>query len=179
MKAIIKPRSRGARKLPPYITRLSDVHGKGVFARRRILPGECIVEYKGERIDWATALKRAEAAGSPINHTFFFSLADGRIIDGGTNGNDARFMNHSCEPNCEPLEHEDGRVFIYSLMEIEPGQELTYYYALIYEGRHTTAIKRSFPCRCGAPACTGTMLAPKNRTSPAKQRKIRSTGKTL
>jgi len=156
------------RKLPPYIVKTSGVHGNGVFARRRIPAGERIVEYQGERIEWATALARAEAAGAPISHTFFFSLADGRVIDGARHGNEARFINHSCEPNCEPFEHEDGRVYIYSLMDIERGEELTYYYALIYEGRHTPTIKRAFPCHCGSPGCTGTMLTPKSRKKPVK-----------
>ncbi len=156
------PAKSGA-KLPPFMVKTSKVHGKGVFARRKIAPGECIVEYQGERIAWALAQQRAAAAGGPVNHTFFFSLADGRVIDGASGGNDARFINHSCEPNCEPLEHEDGRVYLYSLMDIGRGEELTYYYALIYEGRHTAAIKRAFPCQCGSPACTGTMLAPKSR----------------
>lgn len=154
---------------PPYIVRASAVHGKGVFARRKIPAGDCIIEYRGERIEWATALERADAAGGPVNHTYFFSLADGRVIDGGSHGNDARFINHSCEPNCEPLEHDDGRVYIYSLMDIEPGEELAYYYALIFEGRHTAGIKRAFACRCGASSCTGTMLAPKGRKKPVKQ----------
>lgn len=164
----MQPRAGIREKLPLYKVKASDVHGNGVFARRRIPAGECIVEYQGERIEWAAALKRAEAAGAPISHTFFFSLADGRVIDGASQGNEARFINHSCEPNCEPLEHEDGRVFIYSLMDIERGEELTYHYALIYEGRHTAAIKRAFPCHCGSPSCSGTMLAPKSRRKLTK-----------
>jgi len=98
-----------------------------------------------------------KAAPSTI---LFFSVAEGRVIDGGSRGNEARFINHSCEPNCEPFEHDDGRVYIYSLRDIERGEELTYYYALIYEERHTKAVKRAFPCRCGFPNCAGTMLAP-------------------
>ncbi len=155
---------------PSYIVKASPVHGNGVFARREIPAGDCIIEYQGERIAWTTALERADAAGGPVNHTYFFSLADGRVIDGASHGNDARFINHSCEPNCEPLEHDDGRVHIYSLMDIAPGEELTYYYALIFEGRHTQAIKRAFVCRCGAPGCSGTMLAPKSRKKSAKQK---------
>ncbi|MGV3741885.1 MAG: SET domain-containing protein [Burkholderiaceae bacterium] len=139
------------------------MHGKGVFARAFIGAGQRIIEYKGERISWETALERAASAGQAIGHTYFFSLADGRVIDGARRGNAARFINHSCEPNCEPLEHDDGRVFIYALHDIEPGEELSYYYALIYEGRHTAAVKSQFPCHCGAPNCTGTMLAPKRR----------------
>jgi SET domain-containing protein len=166
--SLIQPLNKTVPTSPPYKVKSSDVHGNGVFATRRIAAGACVVEYQGERIEWETAQARAEAAGGPISHTFFFSLSDGRVIDGAVNGNEARFINHSCEPNCEPLEHEDGRVFIYSLMDIEPGEELSYHYALIYEGRHTAAIKRSFPCHCGSPSCTGTMLAPKRRSKATK-----------
>jgi SET domain-containing protein len=154
---------RASHVLLPYVVRSSTIQGNGVFARRKIPAGSVVIEYQGERITWPRAQKRAEAAGTPLSHTYFFTLNDGRIIDGGSQGNAARFINHSCEPNCEPLEHMDGRVFIYSLTDIERGEELTYYYALIYEGRHTKAIKQSFPCHCGSPSCTGTMLAPKVR----------------
>jgi SET domain-containing protein len=147
---------------PAYEVRRSTIHGNGVFASRDIEAGECIVEYEGERISSDESAIRAEQGGGPINHTFFFSLADGRVIDGGSGGNDARFINHACEPNCEAYE-EDGRVFIYALQEIAKGEELNYNYALIYEERHTAAVKKQFECRCGAPSCTGTMLAPKKR----------------
>lgn len=146
----------------PYEVRRSTVHGNGVFASRHIDAGECIVEYLGERITSEESDIRAERGGGPVNHTFFFSLADGNVIDGGSGGNDARYINHACEPNCEAYE-EDGRVFIYALQDIEQGEELNYNYALIYEERHTAAVKKLFECRCGAPSCTGTMLAPKKR----------------
>lgn len=170
-RSLIQLHKKTGPKSPPYKVKSSDVHGNGVFATRRISAGACIVEYRGERIEWETAQERAEAAGSPISHTFFFSLSDGRVIDGAVHGNEARFINHSCEPNCEPLEHEDGRVFIYSLMDIATGEELSYHYALIYEGRHTAAIKRSFPCYCSSPSCTGTMLAPKRKKKQSKSRR--------
>lgn len=147
---------------PSYEVRRSPVHGNGVFARRKIPAGERIDEYLGERISTDESARRAEAGGGPINHTFFFSLADGQVIDGGSNGNDARFINHGCEPNCE-AEEDDGRVYIFALHDIEKGEELKYNYALIYEERHTPAVKKAFECRCGAPTCTGTMLAPKKR----------------
>jgi SET domain-containing protein len=152
---------------PPCKVKLSPVHGNGVFATRKIEAGECIIEYTGERIDWPEALRRAEASAGPVNHTFFFSLADGNVIDGGSQGNDARWINHACEPNCEAYEDE-GKVFIHSLMEIEKGEELNYNYALVYEARHTAAVKKSFECRCGTPGCLGTMLAPKKRKSRAQ-----------
>lgn len=146
-----------------YSVRSSPIHGRGVFATRTIAPGERIIEYRGERVSWDEALRRATAKGAPVNHTYFFSVSDGRVIDGESRGNAARFINHSCEPNCHALEHDDGRVFIYALCEIAPGEELGYNYALIYDGRHTAAVKRAFACHCGTPSCPGTMLAPKRR----------------
>ena len=148
---------------PAFEVHSSPVHGNGVFARRRIEAGERIVEYEGRRIEWDEATERAEQKGWPVNYTLFFTLADGRVIDGGDEGNDARFINHSCEPNCEAYE-EDERVFIHALRDIEPGEELNYNYALVYDGRHTPAIKKAFACRCGSELCTGVMLAPKKRS---------------
>ena len=162
------PSSPKAASAPvPYEVRRSPIHGNGVFATRHIEPGEQIDEYTGERITAEESAIRAEAGGGPVNHTFFFSLADGMVIDGGSGGNDSRYINHACEPNCEAQE-DDGRVFIYALQPIEPGEELNYNYALIYEERHTAAVKRAFECRCGAPSCTGTMLAPKKRKPRSK-----------
>ncbi|MRV73046.1 SET domain-containing protein-lysine N-methyltransferase [Duganella sp. FT92W] len=150
-------------RTPLYIVKESPVHGRGVFARQPIAAGERIIEYTGEIISSDESARRAEASGGPVNHTFFFSLADGNLIDGGSNGNDARFINHSCDPNCEAYE-EDGRVFIHALRDIEQDEELNYNYALIYEARHTPAIKKAFACYCGAANCTGVMLAPKKRS---------------
>jgi len=145
---------------PLYEVRQSPVHGNGVFARRPIPAGERIIEYTGQRISWDKATRRAEEAGGPINHTFYFSLADGRVIDGGRNGNEARWINHACTPNCEAFE-DDGKVYIHAMQDIEAGAELNYNYALIYDERHTPKLKKLFACRCGTADCTGTMLAPK------------------
>lgn len=150
-------------RTPLYIVKESPIHGRGVFARQPIAAGERIIEYTGEIITSDESARRAEASGGPINHTFFFSLADGNLIDGGSNGNEARFINHSCDPNCEAYE-EDGRVFIHALRDIEKDEELNYNYALIYEARHTPAVKKAFACYCGAANCTGVMLAPKKRS---------------
>ncbi len=155
--------TRSAKSAPAYEVRKSPVHGNGVFALRPIGAGERIIEYRGERISWDAATQRAADAGGPINHTFFFTLADGRVIDGGSRGNAARWINHACSPNCEAFE-DDGRVYIHAMRDIEAGEELNYNYALIYDERHTPALKKLFACRCGTPGCTGTMLAPKKRT---------------
>jgi SET domain-containing protein len=160
----MSPSSKNAasKQQASYEVRKSPVHGNGVFAMRPIPAGERIIEYRGERISWDDATRRAVERGGPVNHTFYFSLADGRVIDGGRRGNDARWINHACEPNCEACE-DDGRVYIHALRDIDTGEELNYNYALIYDERHTPALKRLFECRCGTPGCTGTMLAPKRR----------------
>jgi len=151
-----------AKRGPAYRVHHSRIHGRGVFAQRDIGAGERVIEYRGREISWEEAQVRAEESGAPHNHTFFFSLSNGNVVDGGDHGNAARWINHSCEPNCEAIEDE-GRIYIYALHDIPSGTELSYSYPLIYEGRHTAAIKRAFACRCGAPGCSGTMLAPKPR----------------
>jgi SET domain-containing protein len=165
------PSNTATNPLSSVIVRNSPVHGVGVFTRRRLSAGDCIIEYTGERIEWGVAQQRSDEQDGPLNLTYYFSLSDGRVIDGGSDGNEARFINHSCEPNCEAVEDDDGRVFLYAMQEIERGEELSYSYPLIYEGRHTPAVKREFACRCGAPTCSGTMLMPKRSARYQAQKK--------
>ncbi|NEX63784.1 SET domain-containing protein [Noviherbaspirillum galbum] len=150
------------RRSGKIIVQDSPVHGKGVFAARDIAEGSRIVEYKGEIISSREAERRENLKPADCFHTFFFSLEDGKIIDGGRLGNSARWINHSCEPNCEARE-EDGRVYIYALRDLREGEELNYDYGLILEQRHTPAIKKAYECRCGAKTCRHTLLAPKKR----------------
>jgi hypothetical protein len=157
------PSSASTRQPPLYRVRNSSIHGKGVFAARKIAAGTRIIEYEGDRITSRQAAKRHDKKDGDPHHTFFFSLESGRVIDGDSNGNDARWINHACDPNCEAIE-EDGRVFIYALRDIRRGEELGYDYKLFLEERHTAALKRAFACRCGAPNCRGTMLISKRRT---------------
>ena len=140
--------------------RKSGVHGKGVFALSDIAEGETIIEYVGELISWKEAQRRHPHDPSDPNHTFYFSLDDGRVIDAAHGGNNARWINHSCNPNCE-ADEEDGRVFIKALRHIKPGEELNYDYGLIIDERYTKKLKAEYECRCGARNCRGTMLAPK------------------
>ncbi|HEY8605771.1 MAG TPA: SET domain-containing protein-lysine N-methyltransferase [Noviherbaspirillum sp.] len=149
---------------PLYKVRNSKIHGNGVFAARKIAAGTRIIEYGGKRISWKEAVRRENLKAADDFHTFFFSLDDGKIIDGGDDGNDARWINHSCEPNCEARE-EDGRVHIYALRDIARGEELYYDYGLIMEERYTPALKKAYRCLCGTPSCRQTLLAPKRRKS--------------
>ena len=100
----MKPAQSNADSLLPdtYIkVRNSKVHGNGVFAARKIPAGARIIEYQGKRISEKQAEKRFGQDPENPHHTFFFSLESGKLIDGGDEGNDARWINHSCEPNCE------------------------------------------------------------------------------
>lgn len=140
--------------------RRSGVHGKGVFALQPIAAGERILEYKGEIIGWPEALRRHPHDPSDPNHTFYFHIDDKHVIDANVGGNAARWINHACEPNCQ-ADEEGGRVFISALRDLAPGEELFYDYGLVIDERYTPALKRQYACRCGSPACRGTMLAPK------------------
>ena len=142
--------------------RRSGVHGKGVYANALIAEGERIIEYKGEHISWKEALKRHPHDPADPNHTFYFSLEDGDVIDAKFGGNRARWINHACQPKCEAREKK-GRVFIHALRDIAGGEELFYDYGLVIDARYTKKLKKEFECRCGSPKCRGTMLAPKEK----------------
>ena len=143
----------------------SPIHGRGVFANKNISKDECILEYKGERISWKVALERHPHDPSQPNHTFYFSISNGKVIDGKHKGNDAKWINHSCDPNCYANEIKDKnnrlRVFLYAKKNIKEGEELFYDYNLEIEGKHTKALKKDYLCKCGSKKCRGTMLSKK------------------
>ena len=147
----------------PYVVRRSHIHGRGVFAARTIRKGTDIIEYRGERITMKEADRRPDSDPDNPYHTFLFELDDGRVIDADVRGNAARWINHSCAPNCEPYEDDDGRVFIAAKRTIRKGEELAYDYQLNIDGRVTKAMREAYACRCGAPRCRGTMLGRKRR----------------
>lgn len=151
------PARAGQRRIQ---VRRSGIHGRGVFALQEIGAGEVVIEYKGEKITWQEADRRHQAAaeGDPY-HTFLFQTEGGWVIDGGAQGNSARWINHSCEPNCEAQEDERGRIFIVTLHPIATGQELFFDYALELHEKPTKALRQAYACHCGTPSCRGTMLA--------------------
>jgi SET domain-containing protein len=127
--------------------RSSAIHGRGGFAAREIKRGTRVIEYVGEIIDKGESLKRCEA-----NNEFIFTLDEGSDVDGSVAWNPARFVNHSCEPNCE-AEVEDGHIWIVALRDIAAGEEVTFNYGFDLEDY------RDYPCRCGARECVGYMIA--------------------
>jgi SET domain-containing protein len=136
------------------------VHGKGVFAVQDIAEGEVLMEYTGEVITWQEAQDRHPHDPLQPNHTFYFHVDEDRVIDAKFGGNSARWINHSCDPNCF-ADEQDGRIFITALRNIAAGEELNYDYGLIIEERYTPRLKAEYPCWCGAANCRGTLLAPK------------------
>jgi len=159
---------KGKKKGPRIVVRRSGIHGRGVFARRAIAEGETIVEYKGERVSEDEIGRRYPEDMHGINHTFVFGIEYDLNIDGGSKGNSARWINHSCAPNCDTYE-EDKRIFIRAARDIRPGEELTYDYAIEAGERLTKAVKARWPCWCGAKTCRGTVLVP----TPPKKKKAK------
>jgi Proteins containing SET domain len=135
--------------------RESGVHGRGVYA--------------AQFIPKARALSNTQANASPGKplpttndpHTFNFGLENGDVINPEVGGNDARWINHSCDPNCETVE-EDDRVFIDAIRDIQPGEELLYDYHMELDEPITESAKKKFACHCGASNCRGTMIDSRN-----------------
>ena len=125
----------------------SSIHGTGVFARQAIPAGGRILEYVGERISKRESLRRCEA-----NNECIFALNAEQDLDGNVPWNPARFINHSCAPNCE-ARMQDGRIWIIAHRDIQPGEEITFNYAYDLEDY------KNYPCRCGAPNCVGYIVA--------------------
>ena len=148
-----------------YVVRNSGIHGRGVFATRTIRKGTTIIEYRGERTTWEIARTRPDSDPDNPHHTFIFELNDGNVIDAEVRGNAARWINHSCAPNCDTYEDERGRVFIEARRTIRAGEELTYDYQLSYDGRIGPRVLAAYACRCGARTCRGSMLVGRRRKS--------------
>ena len=148
------------RTVLPFEIRESPMQGFGAFATRPISAGVRLVEYAGERLTPAEADARYPDVEGERHHTFLFAIDDDVVIDAAVDGNAARFINHSCDPNCDAV-IDAGRIWIDTLREVATGEELAYDYAYVLEERHSPAAKRRFPCHCGAARCRGTILAKK------------------
>ena len=162
---------------PLYKVTRSSVHGYGAFATRDIKKGETLDEYLGDRITHAQADKRYEDHDENDNHTFLFIVDKKTVIDAGIGGNDARFINHKCDPNCES-EIKKGRVFIVATRKIAKGEELGYDYQIGREKDDPENVDEIYACRCGSPKCRGTMLWPAKRPVPRKKKRKSAAAKS-
>lgn len=155
---------RTARDNMLYEVRKSNIQGRGLFAARRIQPGQKIIQYTGERIPNDEADRRYDEENMERHHTFLFTLDDETCIDGDVRTNTARLINHSCDPNCEAIIEKE-EIWIYALKNIQPGVELAYDYK--YERTGGKEMEKFYVCHCGAAKCRGSIMA------PAKKRRRR------
>ncbi len=149
--------------------RRSRIHGNGVFALRSIRKGQEIVHYLG-KLRTHEDVDGAYDAAADDGHTFYFTLNDKYVVDAASRGNAARWINHSCRPNCEAVTEEDpsgdprkDRILIQAIRDIAAGDELSYDYGISFDGSVTAREKTLWACRCGAPNCKGTLLEPRKR----------------
>jgi uncharacterized protein len=160
---------------PMIEVRHSPIHGYGVFALRRIRKGTAIIEYIGDRVSHEEADARYEDKDPKDSHTFLFTVDAKTVIDAGVKGNDARYINHRCDPNCQSTAVSK-RIFIEAVRTIQPGEELAYDYQIQRDPDDAPNVDKVFACRCGAKDCRGSMLeAP---TKPRKSRLGKRAGKS-
>lgn len=155
------------------ILRRSTIHGNGLFAARDLPSGHRLIEYRGRRLTHAQA-ENLNCHGEDSGHTFLFTVNERYVIDGSIEGNSARWINHSCAPNCEAVLEENSRdarrdrIYIETVRKVRAGEELSYDYGIMLEGtRHTERLKRIWGCRCGTRRCSGTLLKPKRARARA------------
>lgn len=153
---------------PFHEVRQSPIAGLGAFAARRIRKGTRIIEYTGERISTEEADARYGDDPSAHPHVVLFIVDKRTVIDGGAGGGEARFINHSCEPNCQTV-MDKKRIYVEALRTIEKDEELVYDYHLDFGQDPTEEDREKFACRCGAATCRGTMLAPPKEKKPRRK----------
>jgi uncharacterized protein len=165
---------RAPHRKPLFEVRHSRIHGYGVFALRRIRKGTTVIEYLGDRVTHDLANERYAHKDPKDGHTFLFTVDAKTVIDAGVNGNEARFVNHGCHPNCQTV-NTGKRIFIEALRTIQPGEELAYDYQIQRDDDDPADVDVIFACRCGAKNCRGSMLeAPKKRRKAQARRRGRA-----
>jgi len=141
----------------------SGIHRNGVFAKTDIPKGTMVIEYIGRKItkgesDVLLEYTQNNYNRDPENHagTYVFDLDDEWDLDGDTPENDAKFINHSCEPNCA-CDIREGHVWINALRDIKKGEEITYNYCFeINEDDPYDFMEH--PCKCGSKRCVGYIM---------------------
>ena len=165
------------------IVKESGIHNKGVFAKKNISKGSRIIEYTGEKISKEEGTLRLDE--SYLKHsmnpkenaaTYIFELDDENDIDGDVDNNPAKYINHSCDPNCE-VDISEGHIWIYALKDIKKGEELHYNYGHELNPKDMYDFKKH-PCYCGSINCVGYMVAeedwPKMKELIEKEKQIKN-----
>jgi len=159
-----------ASRLPLFEVRHSPIHGYGVFAARRIRRGTIVIEYLGDRVSHDEADARYEDKDPDDNHTFLFTVDAKTVIDGGVGGNEARYINHGCDPNCTSTA-KNKRIYVQAVRTIQPGEELAYDYQIERDPDDPPNVDAIFACRCGAAKCRGSMLVARRKSGKPKGKK--------
>ncbi|MBF0198906.1 MAG: SET domain-containing protein [Planctomycetes bacterium] len=136
-----------------FKVRKSGVHGRGVFCTEKISREETVMEYLGEKVSIKEGDRRAEvqmkkASKGKVGAVFLFELNTRYYLDGNIPGNPAKYINHSCDPNCR-FENDRGHIYVISQKSLKPEDELTVDYGFDAE------IYEDHPCRCGSENCVG------------------------
>jgi hypothetical protein len=158
------------KKRPLFEVRHSRIHGYGVFAARRIRKGTTVVEYLGDRVSHDVADSRYEDKDPNDNHTFLFTVDSKTVIDGGVGGNEARYINHGCDPNCASTA-QNKRIYVEAIRTIQAGEELAYDYQIERDPEDPPNVDDIFACRCGAAKCRGSMLVARKKSSKKSSKK--------
>ena len=138
-----------------------------MYAGRGIAEGDRIIEYTGSRISNVEADALGDDESMTRHHTFLFAVDDDVVIDATRGGNESRYINHSCDPNCESVVVR-GHVYLHALREIGAGEELVYDYWYVTDDDYTLEeLRRIYPCRCHAANCRGTLARPPRRRRKA------------
>lgn len=145
--------------------RRSPIHGLGGFARQDIPKGTKIIEYVGEKIGNREADRRYNDESMKKHHTFLFILNDRTCVDAAFEGNESRFLNHSCDPNSEAVITR-GHIWIEAKRAIPKGTELVYDYQFEDDPKYTEEDLRFYACRCGSPKCRGTIVKTRKKLTP-------------
>lgn len=167
-----KPKSSN----PYFEVRKSKIQGYGSFAKVDIPKGTQIIQYLGEIISDKEANKRYNDAAMKRHHTFLFSLGKNKVIDGAVGGNESIYMNHSCEPNCEPVQY-GMEIYVETIRDIKKGEEIVYDYRYERQPEHTKEDEELYKCLCGTPSCRGTILAPETIKEKKKQKATKKADK--
>jgi SET domain-containing protein len=154
------------------IVKDSGIHGKGVFARKYISSGKRLIKYEGEKVSHKEGVKRCKKSmrkarkNYAYGGVYIFELDDNYSIDGDVPKNHAKYINHSCDPNCDvDIEGED--IWIYSKRDIKEGEELFFEYGFDMEGEYFNF--KDNPCRCGAKKCPGYIVSCEDWTKLKKR----------
>tara|TARA_Y100001980_G_C14213122_1_gene72020 strand:+ start:55 stop:537 length:483 start_codon:yes stop_codon:yes gene_type:complete len=138
----------------------SKIHAYGVFAEKRIPKGTKIIEYIGEKVSRKEGDKRSEKRLKKHLHSkttgsvYIFELNKHYDIDGSPNYNKAKYINHSCNPNCE-VEITKNRIWIKSIKNIREGDELSYDYGFEFDEDDY----KDHKCKCGSKKCIGYIIS--------------------